>query len=115
MKTDEYVITEGVDYYNPVKMRHKGFYLATFKRLMKEWSGGSYLVMKIIPIIPGDIPIFSIRYRYNSRKVLIFVAAEGSVSNKPGDTYLSISPKIILTFLFTLFFSSCDLQVFQCP
>ena len=40
---------------------------------MKEWLGGSYLVMNGNPRVPGDIPLVSIRYKYNSRKTLVFM------------------------------------------
>ena len=51
---------------------------------MKDWPGGSYLVLKITPIFPGEIPLLAIGYKYNSRKVLGFIATEGSGSTEPG-------------------------------
>ena len=68
---------------------HKGFFLATLERLMKYWPGGSYLVMKSTPRVPGDIPIMAIGYKCNSRKVLGFITSERSGSTEPGDPYLS--------------------------
>ena len=52
---------------------------------MKYWPGGSYLVMKINPIVLGDIPLNAIGYKYNSREVLVFIATEGEGSTESGD------------------------------
>ena len=50
--------------------------------------------MKITPRVPGDIPPMEIRYRYNSIKVLGFIAIGGSRISEPGDPYLSSFPDI---------------------
>ena len=63
METDEEAMAEGVDYCGPVKTIHKGFCLATLENFMKDWPGGSYLVMKITPRIPGGIPLMDIGYK----------------------------------------------------
>ena len=84
----------GVDYCGPVKMSHKGFCLATLEKLTKDWSGGSYLVLKSTPRFPGEIPLLAIGYKYNYRKVLGFIATERSGSNKLGYPYLSCLPDI---------------------
>ena len=54
---------------------------------MKDWPGGSYLVLKSTPKFPGEIPLLAIGYKYNSRTVLGFIATEGAGSTKPGDPY----------------------------
>ena len=84
----------GVDYCGPVKTRHKGFCLATLEKLMKDWPGGSYLVLKSTPIFPSESPPLAIGCKYNYRKVLGFIATEGSGSTEPGDPYLSRFPDI---------------------
>ena len=84
----------GVDYCGPVKTSHKGFCLATLENLMKDWPGGSYLVLEITPRFPGEISLLAIGYKYNSRKVLGFIATEGAGSTEPGDPYLSCFPDI---------------------
>ena len=71
---------------------------------MKYWPGGSYLVMKITPIVPGGRPLLAIGYKYNSRNVLGFIANEGDGSNEQGDPYLSYFLTFILMFLFAPFF-----------
>ena len=75
----------GVDYCGPVKTTQKGSCLATLEKLMKDWSGGSYLVMKSTPIFPGGITLLAIGYKYNYWKVLGFIANEGDGSTEPGD------------------------------
>ena len=45
--------------------------------------------MKCTPRVPGRRPLMYIVYKYNSRKVLEFIATEWSGSTKPGDPYLS--------------------------
>ena len=53
----------GLDYFRPVKTSQKGFCLATLERLMKDFLGGSYIVMKITPRFTGEIPLLSIWYK----------------------------------------------------
>ena len=60
VKTSEEMAAAGVDYCGPAKMTHKGFCLDTLEKLMKDWPGGSYLVLKITPIFPGEIPLLAI-------------------------------------------------------
>ena len=54
---------EVVYYCGRVKMSHKGFRLSILESLMKDWTGGFYLVMKSAPRVPGDRPIVSIVYK----------------------------------------------------
>ena len=46
----------GVNYCRPAETSHKGFCLATLEKLMKDWPGGSYLLLKITPRFPGECP-----------------------------------------------------------
>ena len=84
----------GVDYCGPAKTSHKDFCLAALEKLMKDWPGGSYLVLKSTPIFPGETPLLAIGYRYNSRKFLWFIDTEGYGSTEPGDPHLSRFPNI---------------------
>ena len=63
---------------------------------MKYWPGGSYLVLKSTPIFSGERTLLAIGYKYNSRKVLGFIATEGAGSTEPVDPYLSRFPDIYL-------------------
>ena len=50
--------------------------------------------MKSTPRVAGGIPLVAIGYKYNSRKVLVFIATQGGGGNEPGDPYLSYFPDI---------------------
>ena len=50
--------------------------------------------MKSTPRFPGERPLLAIGYKYNSRKVLGFIATEGAGITEPGDPYLSCFPDI---------------------
>ena len=63
---------------------------------MKDWPGGSYIILNSTPIFPGEIPLLAIGYKYNYRKVLGFISTEGAGSTEPGDPYLSRFPDIYL-------------------
>ena len=91
-----------------MKTSHKSFCLATLEKLMKYSPEGTYLVIKSTPIVTGGRPLLIIRYKYNSRKVLGFIATEGYGSTEPSDLYLSLFPDIFLMFLFApLFLLTC--------
>ena len=87
-------MSAGVEYCRPVKTIHKGLCIAMLEKLMKDWPGGSYLVMKSTPRVPGEGPLLVIGYNYNYIKVLGFIDIEGSESTEPGDPYLSRFPEI---------------------
>ena len=93
-------MAQGVDYCGPVNTTHIGFLLDTLEKFMKDWTLGSYLVMKITPRVTSGIPRMIIGYKYNSRKVLGFVATEVGISTETGDTCLSHLTDIFLMFLF---------------
>ena len=94
VKTAEEMADAGVDYCGPVKTSHKGFCLAMLEKLMKDWPGGSYLVLKSNQRFPGERSLLDIGYKYNSRKVLGFIVTEGAGSTEPGDPCLSRFPDI---------------------
>ena len=60
VKTAEEMAAAGVNYCSPAKTSHKGFCLATLEKLMKDWPGGSYLVLKITPRFNGESPLLAI-------------------------------------------------------
>ena len=53
-------IAEVVYYCRPVKTIQKGFFLNMFKKFMKEWPGGSYLIMNGTKIVPSNRPFIDI-------------------------------------------------------
>ena len=60
-----------------VKNNAKGFFKATIEELTKDWPGGSYIVVRSKPMVPGERPLLVIGCKYNYRKVLSFFATEG--------------------------------------
>ena len=57
-----------------VKTDTKGLCKDTVENLTKDWMGGSYLVLNTHSMVPGDRILIAIGYKYNTRKVLSFIA-----------------------------------------
>ena len=56
-------MSEGVDYCGAKKTSYKGFCVAKLEKLMKDFLGGYYLVMKITRRVPGDRPLMTVGYK----------------------------------------------------
>ena len=56
-----------------VKTNTKEFCKDTIEKLTKDWPGGSYLMLRRKPMVPGDRPLIAIGYKYNARKFLYFI------------------------------------------
>ena len=82
----------------------QGFLSSYIIKVEKILARGSYLFMKSTPRVPSSIPLIDIGYKYNSRKVLGFIATEGYGITETGDNYLSHFPNIFLIFLFVPLF-----------
>ena len=63
VKTAEDMAAAGVNYCGPAKTSQRFFCLATLEKLMKNWPGGSYLVLKSAPRFPGEITLLAIGYK----------------------------------------------------
>ena len=72
----------------------QGFCLPTLEQLMRDWNGGSYLVMKTTPIVPIGRLLMDIGLKYNSSRVLKCIATWGAGITEPGDPYLISLPDI---------------------
>ena len=70
----ESAVSVGVYLIGVVKINTKGFCKATIYGLMKDWPGGSYIVLRIKHMVTGERPLISNRYKYNYWKVLSFFA-----------------------------------------
>ena len=57
--------------------------------LTKDWPGGYYLVLKIKNIVPWDMSLIAIDYKYKTRKVLSFISTEDTRRTNSGIIYLS--------------------------
>ena len=66
----------GAEFVGMVKIDTKGFCKETYENLTKDWPGGSYLMLRSKPMVPGERPLISIGYKYNARKVLSFIVTE---------------------------------------
>ena len=60
VSNSEEAMAEVVDYCKSWKTSQKVFCIATFEKSMKDWSGGSYIFLKINPRVPGSIPLMVI-------------------------------------------------------
>ena len=59
-----------------VKINTKGFCKVTIENFTMYWTRGSYLVLRSKPMVPRNIPLIAIGYRYNARKVVYFIVTE---------------------------------------
>ena len=82
----------GAELIGMMKTNTKGFCKETIEKLTKDWPGGSYLVLRSKPMVPGDRPEISIGYNYNARKFLSFIFTNNSGSTNTGIPYLSKYP-----------------------
>ena len=82
----------GAELIGMVKTNTKGFCKETIEKLTKYWPGGSYLVLRSKPILPGDRPLIPIGYKYNARKFLAFIFTDNAGSTNTGIPYLSKYP-----------------------
>ena len=85
--------------------------------VIKEWLGGSHIVMKSTPRVPGDRPLTAIGYRYRSYKVIGFIANEGARITEPDVPYLSHYPDdysnvsicpVVSTHTISRYLSACN-------
>ena len=53
---------------------------------MKEWPGGSHIVLE--SKIKG-VDLLAIGYKYNKKKVLFFIATKGAGHTEPGEPYVA--------------------------
>ena len=90
----------GAELIGMVKKNTKGFCKDTIEKLTKDWPGGSYLVLRSKPMVPGDRPLIDIDYKYNARKVLFFIVTENAGITKTG---IPIYPSILTNLLMLSF------------
>ena len=85
-------VSIGVDLIGIVKTNTKLFCKATIEGLTKDFTGRSYIVLRSKPMVTGEMTLIAIGYKYNSRKVILVVATEGTGSTTLGIPYLSKYP-----------------------
>ena len=64
----------------------------TIGKLTKDWPGGSYLVLRSKPMVPGNRPLIAIVCKYNSQKVLSFIVTYNAGITNTCIPYLSKYP-----------------------
>ena len=83
-KAEEAVMEVVAELIGMVKTNTKGFCKETIENLTKYWPGGSYLVLRSKPMVPGVRTLIAIGYKYNARKVLYFIVIDNSGSTQTG-------------------------------
>ena len=81
-----------------VKTNTKGFCKDKIDNLTKNWPGGSYLVLRSNPMVPGGRPLIAIGYKYNARKVIHFIVTDNTGIINTGIPYLSKYPDQFTNF-----------------
>ena len=91
-KAAESAMELGAELIGTVKTNTKGFCKDTIEKLTKNWPGGSYLVLRSKPMLPGGRPLIAIGYKYNAQKVISFIVTNNAGSTRTGIPYLSKYP-----------------------
>ena len=91
-KVAEATMELGAELIGMVKTNTKGLCKETIEKLTKNWPGGSYLVLRSKPMVPGGRPCIAIGYKYNARKVISFIVTDNAGITKTGIPYLSKYP-----------------------
>ena len=89
-----------------VKTNTKGFCKEIISNITKYWPGGSYLMLRRNPMVPGDRHLIAIGYNYNARKVLSFIITENAGSKHTGIPYL---------YKYTNQFTNVAIRPVACP
>ena len=66
----------GAEFVGMAKTNTKGFCTEKIEKLTKNWPGGSYLVLRSKPMVPGGRPLIAIGYKYNAQNVLSFIVTD---------------------------------------
>ena len=82
----------GAKFIGMVNTKTKGFCKDTIEKLTKNWTGGSYLILRSKTMVPGVRPLLAIGYKYHYWQVLSFIATEGKGSTKAVIKYLPKYP-----------------------
>jgi hypothetical protein len=90
VKAAELIHERGHSFVGPIKTNHKNFPRAALEARMAGWSGGTWLVLE--GTTSSGTPLLAIGYKYNSRKVLTFVATKEAGSTLPGKPYRARYP-----------------------
>ena len=70
----------GADMIFMVKTNTRLLCKETIENITKAWTGGSYLVLRSKPMVPGGRPSISIGCKYNTRKVIPFFTEDTGIT-----------------------------------
>lgn len=75
------------EFVGPVKTNHKYCPTEEIQAVMSPWPSGSQLFLECTT--PRGNTIYATGYKYNSRKVLVFVSTRNAGSSEPGEPYVA--------------------------
>ena len=78
----------GAELVGMVNTNIKRIFKDIIEELTKDWPGGSYLMLRSKPVVPGDRPLISIGYKYNVWNVLFLIVTDNTGRTKAGIPYL---------------------------
>ena len=87
-KSEESVMEVGAEFIGMVNNNNKGLCKDTIGELKNDCTGGSYLLLRSKPMVPGGRPPISIVYKYNTRKVPYFTVTDNTGSTQAVLPYL---------------------------
>lgn len=85
VKTADQLKELGHDFVGPVKTSHALFPKEQLEKQLKDWPGGTHLVLE--GNSPNGNALLAIGYKYNASKVLSFIATKNAGTTKPGIPY----------------------------
>jgi hypothetical protein len=81
----EWAASQGHAYFGALKTATRFTPFAELIETMKDWPSGAYLVTECTT--PKLLNLICIGYKYNKRKVLVFLGTKNAGSTKPGEPY----------------------------
>ena len=79
------VALRGGNYIGVLKTAYNGYPKKFIQDKMKNWPGGSHLVLETTT--PEEVELLAIGYKYNKNKILCFLATKGAGHTEPGSPY----------------------------
>ena len=88
-RLEESVMEVGAESIGMVKKKTKGLCKDTIKNIKNDWPGGSYLMLRIKPMVTRGRTLIAIGYKYNTQKLPYFIVTDNADITQTGITYLS--------------------------
>ena len=81
-RLEESVMEVGAESIGIVKKKAKGLCKDTIKNIKNDWPGGSYLMLRIKPMVHGGRPLIAIGYKYDAWKIIYFIVTYNAGSTQ---------------------------------